>query len=73
MDVGFSAGNNLVIDQRGFKVIAQSEAATFFNAGDSRLLLNHTVSTIRYSANGVTVQTDQDVTVEAEYAICTFS
>jgi len=62
-----------VIDQRGFKTIAQEEAASFLNASDSRVFLNHTVSNINYSANGVTVETTRGVTIEAEYVICTFS
>jgi polyamine oxidase len=71
--LGFSNDNNLVVDQRGFKVIAQSEAATFLETSDSRLLLKHTVTNIKYSASGVTIETTRGVTIEAEYAICTFS
>ncbi|KAF8578956.1 putative flavin-containing polyamine oxidase [Ramaria rubella] len=71
--VGFSAENNLVVDQRGFKIIALTEAATFLNATDSRLMLNHTVTTIKYSSIGVTIETKQGVTIEADYAITTFS
>ncbi|KAF8515278.1 hypothetical protein JB92DRAFT_2788994 [Gautieria morchelliformis] len=70
--LGFSSANNLVIDQRGFKTIALTEAATFLNASDSRLLLNHTVASIQYSSSGVTIETSQGV-IQADYAICTFS
>ncbi|GJJ15506.1 hypothetical protein Clacol_009784 [Clathrus columnatus] len=70
---GFSSENNLVVDQRGFKVIAQATAAKFLKASDPRLLLNHTVTQIVYSSNGVTIHTQQGVTINADYAICTFS
>lgn len=71
--LGFSSQNNLVVDQRGYKVIAQATAAQFLKASDPRLLLNHTVTEITYSPNGVTIQTQQGVTIKADYAICTFS
>ena len=69
---GFSSANNLVVDQRGFKTIALTEAAAFLNASDSRLLLNQTVTTISYSSSGITIETTEGL-IEADYAICTFS
>ncbi|KIJ54504.1 hypothetical protein M422DRAFT_73503 [Sphaerobolus stellatus SS14] len=70
---GFSAQNNLVVDQRGFKIIALNEAATFLNKTDARVHLSQFVTDISYSASGVTIKTKQGLTVQAEYAICTFS
>ncbi|KAF8527027.1 amine oxidase [Hysterangium stoloniferum] len=70
---GFSDENNLVVDQRGFKTIAQTEAFKFLNKTDSRLLLGHTVTNIKYTSTGVTIQTKDGPTIEADYAICTFS
>ncbi|KAF8527029.1 amine oxidase [Hysterangium stoloniferum] len=70
---GFSPENNLVVDQRGFKTIAQAEALTFLNQSDSRVLLGHTVTNIKYTSTGVTIQTKGGPTIEADFAICTFS
>ena len=50
---GFSEENLMSIDTRGFKVLVQSEAERFLRP--EQLLLNSTVTTVRYSANGVEV------------------
>ncbi|KAF8517406.1 amine oxidase [Hysterangium stoloniferum] len=70
---GFSPENNLVIDQRGFKTIALTEAASFLDRSDSRVLLGHTVTNIKYTSTGVTIHTQGGRRIEADYAICTFS
>lgn len=73
MRLGFSKSSNFVIDQRGFKSLVQEEAKEFLNKTDSRLLLNHIVTDITYSTEGVQVQTDKNITIQADFAICTFS
>ncbi|KAF8527026.1 amine oxidase [Hysterangium stoloniferum] len=70
---GFSNEANLVIDQRGFKTILQSEATSFLNISDTRVFLNHVVTNIHYSREGVHIETNQNITIQAEYALCTFS
>lgn len=71
--IGTYEQDNLVVDQAGFKSIIQSEANTFLNNSDSRLLLNHTVTNIRYNSEGVIISTSEGDVIEADYAICTFS
>ena len=67
---GFSEENLMSIDTRGFKVLVQGEAATFLRP--EQLLLNSTVTTVRYSANGVEVALSDGRALTADYAICTF-
>ena len=68
---GFSEDNLLCIDQRGFKRIVQAEAAEFLQP--DQLLLNSTVSLIQYSKEGVQVTLASNETLEADYALVTFS
>ncbi|KAH7909988.1 hypothetical protein BJ138DRAFT_1153955 [Hygrophoropsis aurantiaca] len=68
---GFSDSNEMSIDQRGFKIIVQEEAAEFLQS--QQLLLNHTVNKISYSDTGVTVTTTDGTTLTADYVLCTFS
>ena len=67
---GFSEENLMSIDTRGFKVLVQGEAETFLRL--EQLLLNSTVTTVRYSANGVEVALSDGRALTADYAICTF-
>ncbi|KAG1760259.1 hypothetical protein EDD22DRAFT_955147 [Suillus occidentalis] len=68
---GFSEDNNLCTDQRGFKIIIQDEAADFLQP--QQVFLNSVVKTIAYSGDGVTVTLEDDTTLTADYALCTFS
>ncbi|KAI8582497.1 hypothetical protein K450DRAFT_170824 [Umbelopsis ramanniana AG] len=68
-----SDGNNFVIDQRGFKYIFLQEANQFLKPNDPRLLLNTTVKNIKYSDSGVVITAKDGSTIQAEYAISTFS
>ena len=68
---GFSEDNLLCIDQRGFKTIIQAEAAEFLEP--SRVMLNATVQAITYSKGGVKVGLADGTTLEADYALVTFS
>jgi polyamine oxidase len=71
--LGFGNGdNNLVIDQRGFKelILGQAREIPGF---EKRVLYNEIVRTIKYSDSGVTVTTKGGYTINAEYALCTFS
>lgn len=68
---GFSEDNLLCIDQRGFKMIVQAEAATFIKPSQQRL--NSTVKGIKYSKSGVTVTLTDGTKLEADYALVTFS
>lgn len=45
----------------------------FLNLEDSRLMLNTLVTKVIYNDHNVTVFTANGDTIEAEYAICTFS
>ncbi|OZJ02862.1 hypothetical protein BZG36_04083 [Bifiguratus adelaidae] len=71
---GFSPGNNLVLDPRGFKYIFQQEAYSFLKGGakDPRLHFNTTVKTVQWTQDNVTITTNKG-TFEADYAISTFS
>ncbi|HEV7737100.1 MAG TPA: FAD-dependent oxidoreductase [Chlamydiales bacterium] len=71
--LGFSDENDLVIDQRGFKTIALTEASSFLNQSDSRVHLGQVVTDITYSPHGIQIETNQGLIVKADYAICTFS
>ncbi|CAO3625809.1 unnamed protein product [Mucor hiemalis] len=67
-------GNNFVLDERGFKHIFLEEAKKVFkNESDPRLMLNTTVTKIQYSDKGVVITTANGDTINAEYAITTFS
>ncbi|KAJ6482097.1 amine oxidase [Mycena vitilis] len=68
---GFSDGNLLSIDQRGFKHFIQAEAATFLSA--EQFLLNATVLTVAHSGDGVVVTLANGTKISADYAITTFS
>lgn len=68
----FSEENNFVWDQRGFRTFIAEESKSFLEAGDVRLLLNTTVDSIAYSADGVVVTTNRGC-IRADYAIATFS
>ncbi|CAO3654686.1 unnamed protein product [Mucor fragilis] len=68
-----SDGDSFVIDPRGFKHIFQEEAKKVFKPNDKRLLLDTTVTKIKYNDKGVTVHTKNGDTIHAEYAITTFS
>jgi polyamine oxidase len=71
---GFAPGNNLVLDQRGFKYIFRSEAASFLNGlDDKRIHYDTTVKKVSYSAEGVTIETDKGRKFHTEYAISTLS
>ncbi|RUS13595.1 amine oxidase [Endogone sp. FLAS-F59071] len=70
---GFSPDNDLVIDQRGYKWIPESEAALFLKKDDPRLRLNTIVKKVKYGENYVLVLTDKGDTIFADYAISTFS
>jgi len=70
---GFSPVNEFSIDQRGYKTLIQSEAATFLTQDEGRVRLNSTVETIAHSPNhGVQVTLTDGQTLRADYAICTF-
>ena len=68
---GFSEDNLLCIDQLGFKTIIQKEAASFLQP--SQLKLNSTVTNIEYGTSGVKVTLKDNETLEADYALVTFS
>ncbi|KAF2806432.1 amine oxidase [Mytilinidion resinicola] len=64
--------NNFVFDKRGFRMIAQGQADEIPNFAE-KILYNETVTTIAYSKDGVIVTTADNTTIEAEFALCTFS
>ena len=72
---GFGDDNRMSLDPRGFKHIIQAEAEQFLHP--HQLMLNATVTDIRYRDNGpkegVAVRLADGSTLEADYAICTFS
>ncbi|KAI8384350.1 uncharacterized protein BYT42DRAFT_562210 [Radiomyces spectabilis] len=68
-----SDGDRMVVDERGFKYIFLEEAKTFLKKDDSRVKLNTKVTKVEYNKHGVTVHTDQDLIIKADYAISTFS
>ncbi|KAI4593551.1 hypothetical protein KJ359_009237 [Pestalotiopsis sp. 9143b] len=71
--VQFSDENNFIIDQRGHNTWIKGEASEFLAPGDTRLLLNTTVTNIKYSLTGVEIDTAGGDCICADYAICTFS
>ncbi|KAH7913158.1 amine oxidase [Hygrophoropsis aurantiaca] len=68
---GFSNVNEMCVDQRGFSSIIQEEAKEFLQPNQQ--LTNHTIGTIVYNEQGVTVTTTNGTTLSADYALCTFS
>ncbi|KAG0741670.1 hypothetical protein G6F23_007406 [Rhizopus arrhizus] len=68
-----SDGDNMVIDNRGFKYIFVQESKRAFRHKSSRLLLNSLITKVDYSQEGVTVHIKNGDTIHAEYAISTFS
>ncbi|CAO3694392.1 unnamed protein product [Rhizopus stolonifer] len=70
----YPLGNEFVVDERGFNYIFKKEADALFSAkNDSRLMLSTLVNKVIYSADNVTVMTENGDVIEADYAICTFS
>ncbi|ETS81188.1 hypothetical protein PFICI_06190 [Pestalotiopsis fici W106-1] len=69
----FSNKSNFIIDQRGHNTWVKGEASEFLKPGDSRLLLNTTVTNITYSNSGVEIDIGDGGCICADYAICTFS
>ncbi|KAI1085437.1 amine oxidase [Whalleya microplaca] len=69
----FSDENNFVWDQRGFNTFVIGEAYEYLKENDSRLLLETTVTSISYGAEGVVVHLDGGDCIEAQHAISTFS
>ncbi|KAI9274365.1 hypothetical protein BDA99DRAFT_545476 [Phascolomyces articulosus] len=68
-----SDGDRFVIDQRGFKYIFLEAAKEVLKEDDPRVLLNTKVTEVVYDHDGVTIHTDSDDIIKAEYAIITFS
>ncbi|KAL5482488.1 hypothetical protein ACEPAI_9082 [Sanghuangporus weigelae] len=68
---GFSEDNLLCIDQRGFKTIIQAEAAEFLTP--QQTMLNSTVKAISYTKEGVEVELTDGTSLNADYALVTFS
>ncbi|KAL0956484.1 hypothetical protein HGRIS_002630 [Hohenbuehelia grisea] len=58
-------------DQRGFKTIVQSEAASFMT--EQQLLLNSTVKSISYSSDNTSVTLSNGRVITADHVLCTFS
>ncbi|KAG0176658.1 hypothetical protein DFQ28_007059 [Apophysomyces sp. BC1034] len=69
----YPAGNEFVIDDRGFNYILQQESKKFLKHNDSRLMLDTRITDIFYDDQNVTVVTDNGHRIVADYAICTFS
>ena len=59
------------IDQRGFGHFIRAEANTFLKP--DQVLLNSTVTRIKYSSSGVEVTLADQKTLTADYALVTFS
>nr|XP_006818298.1 PREDICTED: polyamine oxidase-like [Saccoglossus kowalevskii] len=67
------ANEIFVTDQRGFSYVLRSQAETFLEANDTRLLLEKIVTKVEYDDNGVTVTCSDGSNYTAPYAIITFS
>jgi polyamine oxidase len=67
-----NSDNNFVYDKRGFRTIAQGQVDEIPDF-DKHVLYNSTVKTINWGKDGVNVTTNKGVTIQAEYALCTFS
>ena len=64
-----SAGQDLLIpDPRGIWTLFRD----FYSSFTDKILLNKTISTIKYDSNGVEVATTEDEVFTADYALCTF-
>ncbi|CAA7262584.1 unnamed protein product [Cyclocybe aegerita] len=70
---GFSDDNQMSIDQRGFKTIAQTEATEFLAPSGRQVWLGATVRTVKHSREGVQVVLADGRELSADYALCTFS
>ena len=62
-----------VTDSRGYVHIVNCLAGMFLEPSDSRLLLNTTVTEVKYNENGVYVSTASGDVFSAKYALVTFS
>ncbi|KAF2124440.1 polyamine oxidase-like protein [Dothidotthia symphoricarpi CBS 119687] len=69
----FAEENYFSVDQRGFNTWLKTQASSFLEANDTRLMFNTVVTDINYSETGVTVTNEDGSCIEADYAICTFS
>lgn len=67
-----NSDNHLVIDQGGYKQVIIKYGDEIPNFQD-KVLFGEVVETIEYRSDGVTVKTASGLTVNAEYALCTFS
>jgi len=67
---GFSPENQLSVDQRGFKTFIQKEAEFL---APHQVSLNSVVKTIAYTGKGVSVTLVNGTTLEADYALVSFS
>ena len=64
-----SAGQNLLItDPRGIWTLFRD----FYSSFTDNILLNKTISTIKYDENGVEVATAEGEVFTADFALCTF-
>ena len=64
-----SAGQNrLITDPRGIWTLFRD----FYSSFTDKILLNKTISTIKYDSNGVEVATTEGEAFTADYALCTF-
>lgn len=68
---GFGDDNAMSVDQRGFRTFLQLEANTFLQS--SQLLLNSTVTGVKYSSSGVEVTLVGGNKLTADYVLATFS
>ncbi|XP_077866608.1 uncharacterized protein LOC144355077, partial [Saccoglossus kowalevskii] len=68
-----AANEIFVTDQRGFSYVLRSQAETFLEPNDTRLLLEKIVTKVEYDDNGVAVTCSDGSNYTAPYAIITFS
>jgi len=64
--------NNFVFNKRRFRMIAQGQADEIPNFED-KILYNETMTTIAYGKDSVVVTTADNTSIEADFALCTFS
>ncbi|XP_066283765.1 uncharacterized protein [Branchiostoma lanceolatum] len=69
----FGKSEYYITDQRGYVYIIEQMAESFLTKNDQRLKLNKTITTIRWSDDGVTVTTKDGSSYTADFAIVTFS
>lgn len=67
-----NSDNNFVYDKRGFRTIVQGSADEVPDF-DDHVLYRQTVTTITYGADGVNITTSDNTTIQADFALCTFS